>query len=73
MWYQFWDKLISFEKSYYARSNYVNKNTVHHKVVSKAEDYYWCSEAWFKGNSDKVFVRTVESFKTDKLNVYDDF
>jgi putative transposase len=73
MWYQFWDKLISFEKSYYARLNYVNKNPVHHMIVEKAEDYFWCSKAWFNSNADKAFVKTVESFKTDKLNVYDDF
>ncbi len=73
VWYQFWDKLISFEKSYYARLNYVNKNPVHHKIVEKAEDYFWCSKAWFSSTADKTFVKTVESFKTDKLNVYDDF
>lgn len=73
IWYQFWDKLISFEKSYFARLNYVNRNPVHHKIVEKAEDYFWCSAAWFKTNGNRAFVKTVESFKTDKLNVYDDF
>lgn len=73
IWYQFWDKLISFEKSYFARLNYVNKNPVHHNIVENADDYFWCSAAWFKANSDKAFAKTVESFKTDKFNVYDDF
>jgi putative transposase len=73
VWYQFWDKLISFEKSYLARLHYVNRNPLHHKVVERAEDYFWCSEAWFRSNADKAFVKTVESFKIDKLNVYDEF
>jgi putative transposase len=72
-WYQFWDKLITFEKSYLARLNYVNKNPVHHGVAADAENYFWCSAAWFKTNSDKAFARTVENFKIDKLNVYDNF
>ncbi len=71
--YQFWDKLISFDKSYYARLHYVNKNPVHHKVTQNADDYFWCSSAWLRAHSDKSFSRTVESFKIDKLNVYDDF
>lgn len=73
VWYQFWDKLITFDKSYYARLNYVNRNPVHHKLVEDAEDYFWCSAAWFRSNADKTFIKTVESFKTDKLNVYDEF
>ena len=73
VWYQFWDKLISFEKSYFARLHYVNYNPVHHKIIENAEDYFWCSAAWFRSNADRAFVKTVESFKIDKLNVYDEF
>jgi len=73
VWYQYWDKLISFNRSYLARLNYVNNNPVHHRVIDNAENYHWCSAAWFKTNMDRAFTQTVASFKMDQLNVHDDF
>ena len=73
VWYQFWDSHITFERSYLARLNYVHHNPAHHAVVGRAEDYPWCSAAWFTRNATPAFVATVNSFKTDKLEVQDDF
>jgi len=73
IWYNYWDTHISYQKSYYARLNYVNKNPVHHGIVEKAEEYHWCSEANFKYNLDPAFSRTVNSFKFDEIKVIDDF
>ena len=71
--YQFWDSELTFEKSYLARLNYVHQNAVHHKLVAVAGDYPWCSARWFERNARPAFVRTVYSFKTDRLNVPDEF
>jgi putative transposase len=73
VWFQYWDSKITYEKSYLARLNYINNNPVHHNIVKKAVDYPYCSAAWFENTSDKVFCKTVASFKTDKVNVIDDF
>ena len=73
VWFQFWDSHITFEKSYFARLNYVHQNPVHHGVVRTADQYRWCSARWFMTNSEKAFVKTVMSFKTDKIKVNDDF
>ena len=73
IWYHYWDTAINYQKSYYARLNYVNKNPVHHGIVEKAVEYYWCSEAKFKYNLNPAFRRTVNSFKFDKIKVIDDF
>ena len=73
VWYQFWDKRISFLKSYLPRLKYVHENPVHHGVVRDAEDYFWCSASWFRRSADKAFYSTVMSFKTDTLNVFDNF
>ena len=66
VWFQFWDKHLTYQKSYLARLKYVNTNPVHHKLVVKAEDYDWCSAA-------RSFQHTVNTFKIDNLNEYDEF
>ena len=71
--YQFWDSELTFEKSYLARLHYVHQNPVHHGLVPVAADYPWCSARWFETNARPAFVRTVYSFKTDQLNVPDQF
>ena len=73
VWHQYWDSHITFQPSYLARLKYVHHNPVHHGVVPKAEDYEWCSAAWFARTAEPAFIRTVRSFKTDRLSVQDDF
>ena len=73
VWYRSWDTRLSFERSYLARLEYVHTNPVKHGLVKNATDYPYCSANWFFQNSNDAFYRTVMSFKTDKLNVYDDF
>jgi putative transposase len=73
VWYQYWDSRITYQKSYYARLKYVHGNPVHHGIVPVAENYDWCSAGWFKMNAEPSFRKTVESFKTDTLKVFDDF
>jgi len=73
VWYQFRDIAITFERSYLARLNYVHNNPVHHGIVDSALDYAWCSAAWFERSAQTAFVKTVQSFKTDSVNVDDDY
>ena len=73
VWYQYWDSHITYQTSYYARLKYVHQNAVHHGLVSLAEDYPWCSASWFARSAKKSFVRTINSFNTQKLNIDDDF
>ena len=71
--YQFWDTELTFEKSYLVRLSYVHQNAVHHGLVPVANQYRWCSARWFERKARPSFVSTVYSFKTDKLNVADEF
>ena len=73
VWFQYWDSHITFEKSYLARLNYVHYNPVKHGVVENAEGYHWCSAAWFARSASNAFVATVKRFKTDELEVPDEF
>jgi REP-associated tyrosine transposase len=71
--YEFWDTRLSFEKSWLARLNYVHQNAVKHGSVPAANQYPWCSASWFETNARSGFVKSVYSFKTDRVNVPDDF
>jgi putative transposase len=73
VWYQYWDTILTFEKSYLARLNYVMSNPVKHGLVREAARYPWCSAGWFEETCPRSFVKTVQSFKTDRLKILDDF
>ena len=61
------------ERSYLARLNYVHQNAVRHGLVVVANQYAWCSAAWFEGEATPAMVKTLYGFKTDQINVPDDF
>jgi putative transposase len=73
VWYNFWDTKLTYQRSYLARLNYVHQNPVKHGLVKVANQYRWCSAAWFERTAPAAAVKTIYSFKTDSLNVYDDF
>ena len=66
--YEFWDTHLTFEKSWLARLNYVHQNPVKHSLVPLANQYPWCSAAWFETNARAGFVKSVYSFKTDRVS-----
>ncbi len=54
VWHNFWDTQLTFEKSYFARLNYVHQNAVKHNLVPLACQYRWCSAAWLKRTSTRA-------------------
>jgi putative transposase len=73
IWHQFWDTRLTYQYSYLARLNYVHKNAVKHGLVPVANQYPWCSAAWFERTASLAQVKTIYSFKIDSVKVYDDF
>jgi len=73
VWYQFRDTELTFERSWLARLRYTHENAVRHGLVRAATEYPWCSASWFERNASSAFLRSVRSFKIDRLNVNDDF
>jgi putative transposase len=73
VWYNFWETKLTYEKSYLARLNYVHQNPVKHRLVPVANQYRWCSAAWFERTARPAQVKTIYSFKTDKIRIVDDF
>jgi len=73
VWYEFLDTQLTYERSYLARLNYVHTNPVKHRLVADPRKYRWCSAEWFFLKAEAPFYETVCSFKTDQINVSDDF
>jgi len=71
VWFQYWDTCLTYERSYYARLNYVHNNPVRHGLVSNAEQYPFCSAAWFKANAPEDFRKKLASIPYDHVNVPD--
>jgi len=73
VWFQYWDTCLTYEKSYLARLNYVHNNPVKHGLASIAEEYSFCSAAWFNGNADPQFRQKVEASPYDCIKIEDDY
>ena len=73
VWFNFWDTKLTYERSYLARLNYVHQNPVKHGLVIMANQYRWCSAAWFERVAPPALIKTIYGFKTDNLNIHDDF
>ena len=73
VWFQYRDTCLTHEESYRARLRYVHENPVKHGLVALAENYPWCSMAWFMKRAPTGFRRSVLSFKIDALNVDDEY
>jgi putative transposase len=73
VWYQFWETELTFESSYLARLSYVHQNPVKHGLVPVANQYRWCSAAWFERTATTAQVKTIYRLKTDRIRVEDDF
>ena len=73
VWYNYWDTALTYEKSYLARLNYVHQNPVKHGLVPVANQYRWCSAAWFERTATPAQVKTIYGFKTDRIRIIDDF
>ena len=73
VWHNFWETKLTHKSSYLARLNYVHQNPVKHGLVYVANRYPWCSAGWFERTARPVQIKTIYSFKIDKLNVLDDY
>ena len=58
VWYNFWETRLTYERSYLARLNYVHQNAVKHGLVRVANQYEWCSAAWFERTASPPAVKT---------------
>jgi putative transposase len=58
-WFNYWDTRLTFEKPYFARLSYVHQNAVKHGLVRRANEYRWCSAAWFERTATPAQLKTI--------------
>ena len=51
----------------------MHQNAVKHGLVLVANQYPWCSAAWFERMASQSTVKSIYRFKTDQLRVLDEF
>jgi putative transposase len=73
VWFRYWDTLLTFPESYFARLSYVHRNAVHHGVVREASLYPWCSAGWFQRRAPNALYKRVMGMKIDRVKAVDDF
>ena len=73
VWFNFRDTKLTIQHSYLARLNYVHQNAVKHQLVPVANQYPWCSAAWFERVAAAAQVKMIYAFKIDGVKVEDDF
>jgi len=73
VWHNYWETRLTFQRSYLARLKYVHQNPVKHGLVPVANQYRWCSAAWFERTASAAQVNSIYRFKTDQIRVPDDF
>ncbi len=73
VWHNFWETRLTYQRSYLARLNYVHQNAVKHGLVRVANQYPWCSAAWFERTASSARVKSIYRFKTDRVQVDDSF
>ncbi|MGA3145756.1 MAG: transposase [Verrucomicrobiota bacterium] len=73
VWFNFRDTKLTIQHSYLARLNYVHQNAVKHKLVPVANQYPWCSAAWFERVASPAQAKAIYGFKIDRVKVEDDF
>ncbi len=71
VWYNYWDTVITYERSYYTRLNYLWYNPVKHGYCQYAEDYIYCSfrERYLEDKADMEDIR--DEYPWDEVKVYD--
>ena len=73
VWFQYWESKLTYQKSFFARLNYVHSNAVHHGLVRKPEQYEWCSAGWFQRKAEKSFYQTVMQVRSERIRLVDDY
>ena len=73
IFYNYWDSCITYEKSYWARLNYIYFNPVKHGYIKEAKDYAWGSYRFRLKEEIDCLNKIRKEYPWDKVNVKDDF
>jgi putative transposase len=59
VWFNFRETRLTYHRSYLARLRYTHENAVKHELVPRANQYPWCSAAWFERTATPAQIKTV--------------
>ena len=73
VWHNYWDKCLTYERSYFTRLNYIWYNPLKHKLAEDPKDYEFGSY-YHRYKSEKDYLNNICNFYPfDKLKIDDDF
>ncbi|HCN20061.1 MAG: hypothetical protein A3C38_00080 [Planctomycetes bacterium RIFCSPHIGHO2_02_FULL_50_42] len=73
IFHNYWDSCISYERSYFARKNYIYFNPVKHGYVSHPRDYPFGSYSYRYQKYSEELEDLQYKYPCDRINVRDDF
>jgi putative transposase len=73
VWFNFRETRLTYPQSYFARLNYTHQNAVKHGLVAVANQYPWCSAAWFERTASPAQIKTIYRLNTGLVKTPDDF
>ncbi|MFH0952679.1 MAG: transposase [Patescibacteria group bacterium] len=56
IWWNYWDKCVETEKSYFTHLNYIHHNPVKHGYAKRMEDYEFSSYKYYQQKQGKVWL-----------------
>jgi putative transposase len=68
VWWNFRDKCISYERSFYARLNYIHWNPVKHGLVERPEDYPFSSYRAFLEDSESLLRHWEAEYPFERID-----
>jgi len=73
IWWNYWDTCLTYEKSYYARLNYIHFNPVKHGYVDDPKKWKFSSYNEFCELDYPEAKKVEKEFPFDRVKVYDNF
>ena len=73
IFYNYWDSCITYEKSYFARLNYIYFNPLKHGYVKEANNYMWGSYRFRLKEEFDYLNKLKEKYPWNRVIVKDDF
>ncbi len=73
IWWNYWDTCITYERSYFARLNYIHFNPVKHGYVDSPDKWKFSSYCKFCDEVGEEYKEILKKYPFNKVRVKDDF
>jgi len=73
IWWNYWDTCITYERSYFARLNYIHFNPVKHGYVDSPDKWKFSSYCEFCNELGKDAEKIVKNYPFNRIRIKDEF